>query len=761
MAAPVLPLQQVKLPALPSTRLTPEQQYWKTFKNPLLIPSPANGPVNLITQPSAPSSASAFPSLTQPPDVFTVTTGARVQIYSIRTRKLLRTITRFDDTVRGTDVRPDGRVLVAGDDTGAVQVFDVASRAILKTWKDHKQPVWVTKFSPSDPTCVMSASDDRTVRLWDLPSQNSVKTFVGHTDYVRSGAFMPGSLASSNLLASGSYDRTVRLWDPRVEGRAAMTFKMAAPIESVLPMPTGTTVLASADNRIAVLDIVAGKPLHMIQSHQKTVTALSLASNGERLLSGALDGHMKVFETTGWNMVSGSKYPSPILSLRAITSGAAQEDKHIAVGMQSGLLSIKTRLSGQQKIKERERRKEMQALLEGKLEEHDRKMAKKKKLRGSGWEKRLRGRDFIGEGVEITIDGQEGRKRKKEQSWEVDLRKAKYSAALDQVLSSRDKTAQLTLLTALRHRSALRASLQNRDEVTLQPVLRWVHKNITEPRLVKLCVEVAMNVLDIYSANLGQSAQIDKMVERLHRRLREPLAVLRRLQPIPPVIFPALSAFNDMKGIRIPAARAGILLTLVQHIAMDQDERPSLDLKHIHILLLWRQTRILLLLHALRQSRPLIHHKLRPNRLSLLIHPPHKPPLHRTPSPPAMRTRKHPQRRIPRPRILQRNPPPHRGRRIRIQKFRVAVRRHRAPDPGLLADHHALQHARVDEPQRPSDVRVARRQRDPAERRRQRVQRVADLVDGLLLGFLERGAAGACVRRAKRVRLEEEAHLVA
>ncbi|BAE64928.1 putative small nucleolar ribonucleo protein complex subunit Utp15 [Aspergillus flavus] len=520
MAAPVLPLQQVKLPALPSTRLTPEQQYWKTFKNPLLIPSPANGPVNLITQPSAPSSASAFPSLTQPPDVFTVTTGARVQIYSIRTRKLLRTVTRFDDTVRGTDVRPDGRVFVAGDDTGALQVFDVNSRAILKSWREHKQPVWVSKFSPSDPTSLFTASDDRTVRLWDLPSENSVKTFVGHTDYVRSGAFMPGSLASSGLLVSGSYDRTVRLWDPRVESRSAMTFKMAAPIESVLPMPTGTTVLAAADNKIAVLDIVAGKPLHMIQSHQKTVTALALASNGERLLSGALDGHMKVFETTGWNMVSGSKYPSPILSLRAITSGPAQEDKHIAVGMQSGLLSIKTRLSGQQKIKEKERRKEMQALLEGKLEEHDRKVAKQKKLRGSGWEKRFRGRDFIGEGVDIIIEGQD-RKRKKEQPWEHDLRKARYSAALDQVLASGDKTAQLTLLTALRHRSALRASLQNRDEVTLQPVLQWVNKSIGEPRLVKLSVEVAMNVLDIYSGNLGQSATIDKMVDRLHRRVRD------------------------------------------------------------------------------------------------------------------------------------------------------------------------------------------------------------------------------------------------
>lgn len=518
MAAPVLPLQQVKLPALPSTRLTPEQQYWKTFKNPLLIPSPANGPVNLITQPAAPSSPAAFSSLTQPPDVFTVTTGARVQIYSIRTRKLLRTITRFDDNVRGTDVRPDGRVLATGDDTGAIQVFDVNSRAILKTWKDHKQPVWVTKFSPSDPTSIFSASDDRTVRLWDLPSESSQRTFVGHTDYVRSGGYMPGSLASAGLVVSGSYDSTVRLWDPRVENKSAMTFKMGAPIEDVLPMPTGTTVLAAADNKIAVLDIVAGKPLHMIQSHQKTVTSMALASNGERLLSGALDGHMKVFETSGWNVVSGSKYPSPILSLNVVTSGINREDKHIAVGMHSGLLSLKTRLSGQQKIKERERKKEMQALLEGKLEEHDRKVAKQK--RGSGWEKRMRGRDFIGEGVDIVVEGQD-KKRKREKPWENDLRKARYSSALDQVLSSTDKTAQLTLLTALRHRSALRASLQGRDEETLQPVLQWVYKNITEPRLVNLSVEVGMNVLDIYSGNLGQSAQIDKMVQRLHRRVRD------------------------------------------------------------------------------------------------------------------------------------------------------------------------------------------------------------------------------------------------
>jgi U3 small nucleolar RNA-associated protein 15 len=442
-------------------------------------------------------------------------------LYSIRTRKLLKTLTRFGDTAHGADIRPDSRILVAGDETGTIQVFDVNSRTILKTWRDHKQPVWGTRFSPRDPTALLSTSDDRTLRLWDLASENSTRTFVGHSDYVRTGTYMSGQ-QSADLLVSGSYDQTVRLWDARAQDRAVMIFKMSAPVENVLSMPSGTMVLASADNQIAVLDVVAGKPLHMIKSHQKTVTALSLASNGGRIVSGALDGHMKVFETIGWNVVSGSKYPSPILSLCVITSGSDREDKHIAVGMQSGLLSIRTRLSGEQKVRERERQKEMQALLDGKVDEHDRRVFKTKKQRGRGWEKRLRGRDFIGEGVDIIIEGQDRKRRRKEQPWEKDLRKGRYAASLDQVLASgKDKISILTLFTALRHRSALRAALAGRDEVTLQPVLKWLYKSIRDPRVVDLCVEIAMNVLDMYSGNLGQSAQIDEEVAKLHKRVRE------------------------------------------------------------------------------------------------------------------------------------------------------------------------------------------------------------------------------------------------
>lgn len=222
--------------------------------------------------------------------------------------------------------------MVAGDETGKIQVFDVNSRAILKTWEEHKQPVWTTKFSPTDSTTLLSTSDDRTVRLWDLTDQESKTKFVGHTDYVRSGSFMPGTM--SNLIVTGSYDETVRLWDPRIPNRSAMIFKHAAPVEVVIPMPSGTQVLASSDNQISVLDLVAGKPVHLIKNHQKTVTSLCLASNGTRLISGGLDGHVKIFETSGWNVVAGSKYSAPVLSVSVVSTGTKAEDKHLVVGMQ-------------------------------------------------------------------------------------------------------------------------------------------------------------------------------------------------------------------------------------------------------------------------------------------------------------------------------------------------------------------------------------------------------------------------------------------
>jgi U3 small nucleolar RNA-associated protein 15 len=60
-------------------------------------------------------------------------------IYAPKTGKVVKTITRFKDTARCGEFRKDGKLVVAGDEEGNVQVFDVSSRAVLRTMKEHNQ----------------------------------------------------------------------------------------------------------------------------------------------------------------------------------------------------------------------------------------------------------------------------------------------------------------------------------------------------------------------------------------------------------------------------------------------------------------------------------------------------------------------------------------------------------------------------------------------------------------------------------------------
>ena len=65
-------------------------------------------------------------------------------IYAPKTGKVVKTISRFKDTARSGEFRKDGKLVVAGSDEGLVQVFDVSSRAVLRTMKGHNQSVYAS-----------------------------------------------------------------------------------------------------------------------------------------------------------------------------------------------------------------------------------------------------------------------------------------------------------------------------------------------------------------------------------------------------------------------------------------------------------------------------------------------------------------------------------------------------------------------------------------------------------------------------------------
>ena len=72
----------------------------------------------------------------------------------------------------------------------------------------HSSYVQAAAFSP-DGTFIVSASWDKTIKLWNADSGKEIRTITGHTHYIDFVGFNP----NGSLIISASVDGTVRIWN--------------------------------------------------------------------------------------------------------------------------------------------------------------------------------------------------------------------------------------------------------------------------------------------------------------------------------------------------------------------------------------------------------------------------------------------------------------------------------------------------------------------------------------------------------------------
>eukprot|EP00042_Codosiga_hollandica_P027325 m.135342 g.135342 ORF g.135342 m.135342 type:complete len:513 (-) comp52452_c0_seq19:52-1590(-) len=98
-------------------------------------------------------------------------------------------------------------LLFSADVVGNLKVSDVSRQCTVLQSRPHLKAIYGLAVSPSDDHLV-TASDDRLLKVWLLSDLSAVATLSGHTAWVRACVFI-----DDVTVASGSLDKSVRVWN--------------------------------------------------------------------------------------------------------------------------------------------------------------------------------------------------------------------------------------------------------------------------------------------------------------------------------------------------------------------------------------------------------------------------------------------------------------------------------------------------------------------------------------------------------------------
>lgn len=192
---------------------------------------------------------------------------------------------------------PDGARLLSGSDDKTIKLWDVASGSLLRTFEGHPgldapgapHSVFALAFLP-DGLTFLSSGEDNTVKVRDLATGRLLRSFKARSETVHSVAFSrDGRLAA----VGGSYNEPLELWDVAT-GRIIRTFEGHTGRVSVLALSSDNRHVVygsgEGDGTLKLRDVATGALLRTFEGYLSEYPTIALSPDGAHLSIGIANG---------------------------------------------------------------------------------------------------------------------------------------------------------------------------------------------------------------------------------------------------------------------------------------------------------------------------------------------------------------------------------------------------------------------------------------------------------------------------------------